>query len=240
MARFVLVHGAFGGAWCWEPMVGPLEAAGHSVEAIDLPGAGDDLTPPGEVTLDAYAEHICSVLGEREEPAILVGHSAGGMAITQAAARCPQRIVGLAYVAAFLPQEGQSLQALTRLPEGADDQVQANMVVEPPVARLPADAAPEILYQCCPPEVGAREAAKLKAQPLQPFVDPVKLDGAAAASELRRVYVLCERDRAIPPALQRRMAAEGGIAAVIELDTDHSPMVSAIDDLVEALDRFAR
>ena len=119
MARFVLVHGAFGGAWCWEPIVAPLEAAGHSVEAIDLPGSGDDPTPAGEVTLDAYAERICSVLGEREEPAILVGHSAGGMAITQAAARCPQRIVGLAYVAAFLPQDGQSLVALTQLPEGA-------------------------------------------------------------------------------------------------------------------------
>jgi alpha-beta hydrolase superfamily lysophospholipase len=45
MARFVLVHGAHGGAWCWEPVVGPLADAGHTVEAFDLPGSGDDRTP---------------------------------------------------------------------------------------------------------------------------------------------------------------------------------------------------
>jgi alpha-beta hydrolase superfamily lysophospholipase len=44
MARLVLVHGAFGGAWCWEPVIEPLEAAGHTVETLDLPGGGDERT----------------------------------------------------------------------------------------------------------------------------------------------------------------------------------------------------
>ena len=54
MARFVLVHGAFGGAWCWEPVVQALERDGHEAIAIDLPGSGADQTPVAEVTLDAY------------------------------------------------------------------------------------------------------------------------------------------------------------------------------------------
>jgi pimeloyl-ACP methyl ester carboxylesterase len=91
MARFVLVHGAFGGAWCWEAAVGPLEAAGHSVEAIDLPGSGDDPTPPEQVTLDGYAARVCEVLA-KGEPAVLVGRSMGGVAVTEAALRCPDRI----------------------------------------------------------------------------------------------------------------------------------------------------
>src|SRR3954469_12109915 len=131
MARFLLVHGAFGGAWCWEPAVAPLRAAGHTVETIDLPGSGDDPTPPGEVTLDGYAARVCAALAEGE-PAVLVGHSMGGVAVTEAAVRCPERIAALAYVAAFAPGAGQSLQALTQLPEGADDQVQANLVGDPP------------------------------------------------------------------------------------------------------------
>ncbi len=45
MARFALVHGAFHGAWCWEPLVRELRAAGHTATAIDLPGSGDDETP---------------------------------------------------------------------------------------------------------------------------------------------------------------------------------------------------
>jgi pimeloyl-ACP methyl ester carboxylesterase len=180
MARFVLVHGAFAGAWLWEPVVDKLETAGHTVETLDLPGAGNDHTPVEEITLDAYAERICQVLGRRPQQAVLVGHSMGGMAVTQAASRCPERVAALIYVAAFLPGEGQSLKGLTELPEGEGDHVQKTMVVsgEPPIANMPS--------------------------------------------------------------LQRRMMKERGVSPVIELDTDHTPQLSAPDELVTALDQLAR
>lgn len=139
MARIVLVHGAFAGAWCWEPALPGLRAAGHEVDAVDLPGSGEDPTPVSEVSLDAYADRVCSVLAQGP-PAVLVGHSMGGMVVTQAAARCPEHVAALVYVAAFLPADGQSLVDLVSLPEAADDQVQANLVVhgDPPVARCPS------------------------------------------------------------------------------------------------------
>ena len=139
MARIVLVHGAFAGAWCWEPVLPGLRAAGHEVEAIDLPGSGGDETPVEEVSLDAYANRVCAVLADGR-PAVLVGHSMGGMVITQAAARCPEHVAALVYLAAFLPADGQSLMELVALPEAADDQVQANLVVsgDPPVATTAA------------------------------------------------------------------------------------------------------
>ena len=130
MARIVLVHGAFAGAWAWEPVVGPLEALGHTVEAPDLPGAGADETPVGEVTLAAYAERVGGVLAARPEPAVLVGVSMGGVVITQVAGNAPERVRSLVFVCAFMPGDGQSLLDLTRYPEGASDMVQANMVVE--------------------------------------------------------------------------------------------------------------
>jgi len=154
MTRFVLVHGAFGGSWCWEPVLPGLRAAGHEAEAIDLPGAGTDPTPLAEVTLDAYAERICQALSRTPlaPPALLVGQSMGGMAITQAAARCPQHVAALAYVSAFAPADGQSLMDLVAMPEAAGDQVQASLVVEgdPPVATLPAQAARDAIYNCRP------------------------------------------------------------------------------------------
>ena len=89
MARFVLVHGAFSGAWAWEPVVGPLEALGHTVETLDLPGSGADETPVGEVTLERYAERVRRGARRAAEPAVLAGMSMGGVVITQAAAKRP-------------------------------------------------------------------------------------------------------------------------------------------------------
>ena len=52
--------------------------------------------------------------------------------------------------------------------------------------------------------------------------------------------MLCLRDRAIPAALQRRMAAEGGCEPVVELDTDHSPQLSTTTELADILERLAQ
>jgi pimeloyl-ACP methyl ester carboxylesterase len=241
VARFVLVHGAFAGGWSWEPLRAPLQAAGHTVEAPDLPGSGEDETPVAEITLDAYVDRLCAVLAERAEPAVVVGNSMGGVVATQAAARCPERVASLVYVAAFLPRDGQSLLDLTRLPEGEGDQVQANMVVggEPPVATMPAEPARHAVYNCCSDEVARWAIERRGPQAVAPFAEPVAL-GESALEGIPRSYVLCARDRAIPPALQRRMSREGGCAEVVELDTDHAPQLSATTELAGVLDRLAR
>jgi pimeloyl-ACP methyl ester carboxylesterase len=239
MARFVLVHGAFHGAWCWEPVVEQLRSAGHVVEAIDLPGSGEDTTPVEQVTLDAYAGRICDTLARQPEPAVLVGHSMGGIAVTQAVARCAPHVALLIYVAAFLPRDGQSLMDLAGLPEGADDQVQANIVVEgdPPVGTMPAAAARDALYGSCTDEQAAWASQRIRPQPLVPCVAPVALN--VAIDPGTRAYVLCTLDRAIPPALQRRMVRESPCAEVVELATDHSPFFSAPSELTAALTRLA-
>jgi pimeloyl-ACP methyl ester carboxylesterase len=236
MARFVLVHGAFGGAWCWEPVTGPLEAAGHTVEAFDLPGAGDDLTPVEGVTLESCAERVRSVLVSRPEPAVVVAHSMGGAVVTQAAATTADHIDSLVFVCGFMPANGQSLLDLTHLPEGADDMIQANIVIEgePRVATLPDAAAVDAIYNCCMPEQVAWAVARRRPQPVEVFAAPVRVDDEALAA-IPRSYVLTKQDHSIPPALQRRMIAEHPCRRVIELDTDHAPYLSAADDLAAAL-----
>ena len=68
MARFVLVHGGFSGSWIWLPLMDSLRAAGHLVEAFDLPGMGDDHTSASEVSLDSHAGRVCEVLAANSEP----------------------------------------------------------------------------------------------------------------------------------------------------------------------------
>jgi pimeloyl-ACP methyl ester carboxylesterase len=243
MARIVLVHGAFSGAWVWEPVLPGLREAGHTVETFDLPGQGSDQTPIEQVDLDAYARRTCEVLAAGE-PAVLVGHSMGGMVITQAAARTPEQVVQLVYLAAFLPGDGQSLLELTHYPEAAGDQVQANMVVEgdPPVARLPAEAVKVALGECCTDTQLAWLIEHTVSQPVAPFTQPFRLDPdrAEAFAALPRAYITCLRDRAIPPQMQRRMFTDAGCDPVVEIDADHSAWLSRTDDVVTAVDRLAR
>ena len=108
MGRFVLAHGAFVGGWYWEKLVSLLEGAGHRVEAPDLPGSGDDPTPIPEVSLRGYAERIRGVLDAQPEPVVLVGHSSGRVAFSQAAERRPDKIQMLVYVGALLLRDGET------------------------------------------------------------------------------------------------------------------------------------
>ncbi len=242
MARIVLIHGAFGGAWAWEPALPGLRAAGHQVEAIDLPGSGADRTPVAEVTLDSYAERICRTLAEGP-PAVLVGQSMGGISVTNAAARCLENVAMLVYIAAFAPRDGQSLMDMVAYPEAADDQVQAHMVVEgdPPVAILPPDGARIALFNCCTEEQANWAAERLGPQPVAPMQHPMKTAPADphTLARLPRAYIVCAQDRAIPPAMQRRMLRDVPCDPVIELDADHWPWLSRTDELVAALERIA-
>src|SRR5262249_36108606 len=112
MARFVLVAGAFHGAWCWRKTVAELEKRGHQAHAIDLPGQGNDMSPPSVVTLESMADRIVATLSSSTGRTVLVGHSAGGMAISAAAEKAPECLEALIYVCAFLPRAGESLLAI--------------------------------------------------------------------------------------------------------------------------------
>lgn len=239
MARFVLVHGAFAGGWIWGPLAERLEAAGHEVEAPDLPGMGDDTTPVEEVTLAAYADRVCEILDASSEPSIVVANSMGGVVVSQAAAMRPDKVSRLVYSAAFLPGDGQSLVELTELPEGEGDLVQATVQVsgEPPVGVLPESTIREGNLGCTD-EVIEWAIEKTGPQPVVPFTEPVALGEAFA--DIPKTYVICTRDRFIPPPLQRRMAKEANVTDVVELDTDHHPQLSRTDELAAALDQRAR
>jgi pimeloyl-ACP methyl ester carboxylesterase len=237
--RFVLVHGAFVASWIWSPLAERLEELGHTAETPDLPGSGYDPTPVEEVTLDAYTERICDLLDRSDEPSILVANSMGGMVISQAASHRPEKVKRLVYVAAFLPGDGQSLVNLTRLPEGADDLVQATVAVsgDPPVGTLPESTC-RASNQDCSPEVMDWAVRRTSSQALAPLIQPVSLD--REFERLPRSYVICTEDRIVPPALQRRMVRDGRVADVVELEAGHHPQLSRTEELAGVLHRRAR
>ncbi|HNV55188.1 MAG TPA: alpha/beta fold hydrolase, partial [Pseudomonadales bacterium] len=109
MANLLLVHGAWHGGWCWRDLRPLLEADGHRVWAPDLPGHGDHPLPVAQVSLQGYVESLCDLIETIGQPVVLVGHSMGGIVISQLAQQRPERIERLVYLTAMLPRSGQSL-----------------------------------------------------------------------------------------------------------------------------------
>src|SRR3954454_4073266 len=239
MASFVLVHGAFVSGWIWGPLGERLEELRHTVEAPDLPGSGSDPTPVEDVSLDAYAGRICELLDRSDEPAILVANSMGGIVISEAAARRPDRVKRLVYVAAFLPGDGQSLADLTALPEAADDLVQKTIDVsgDPPVGSLPETTC-QASNQDCSRDVMDWAVKRTGSQAITPLTEPVSLN--PEFERIPRTYVICTRDRIVPPPLQRRLVRDREVTDVVELDAGHHPQLPRIDELAAVLHRRAR
>ena len=106
MSSYLLVHGACGGGWVWDDLAERLEKASHRVRVVErLPSAGTDPGSLGDLTTDA--NHVRQVLDTIDEPVVLVGHSYGGMVITELADH--PKVRHSVYLAAFWPQRGQSL-----------------------------------------------------------------------------------------------------------------------------------
>ena len=117
MATFVLVHGAWHGAWCWQKVIPFLEAAGHEVYAPTLTGLAErasELSP--DVGLDTHIQDIVGLLEEKNlHGVILVGHSYGAMVITGAVDQVPERVAHLVYLDTFVPRDGESLTDISRI-----------------------------------------------------------------------------------------------------------------------------
>jgi pimeloyl-ACP methyl ester carboxylesterase len=238
MAVFVLVHGAWHGAWCWGRIVPRLEGRGHRAVAVDLPGSGASPVAVELATLARSVRYLGEVLATLAEPAIMVAHSLGGVTLTQTAEEFPERIRKLIYLAAILPEDGESsIQALGRL---APDhpRMPVNRILDGAAVELDPAGVADLLYGTCLPEDVAWAKARLRPNAVEPMVAPVARS-ADRFGRVPRAYIECLRDNAIPIAAQRGMAASSPGSEIATLDTDHSPFLCAPDALTAILDRLA-
>jgi pimeloyl-ACP methyl ester carboxylesterase len=233
MSTYVLIHGAWHGAWCWDKVVPLLEKEGHVVEAIDLPGHGRDKTPIPEVSLKAYADRVCEVLDDQPEPVVLVGHSMGGAVISQAAEYRPGKVETLVYLAAFLPQNGESIFQFTA---GDAEALLGTIIImaDDGSCTLRDEGIKETLYADCSDEDVEWAKSLLGPQALAPIASPLSTT-EENFGRIPRVYIECLRDRTVSPSLQKRMYTALPCRTVISMTTSHSPFLSAPEELVAHL-----
>jgi len=233
LATFVLVHGAWGGAWIWRRVLGPLRAAGHEVHAVTLSGVGEraHLRHRG---IDLHT-HITDVVGlvqaEELSSVVLVGHSYGGMVITGAADRLleqdPRAVQQLVYVDAMVPLPG----------EGWGDAHSPELVAARTAA---AQAHDHALPPPDPADFGLSGAdrdwllRRQRPHPFGPYRQALAFDGERW-QRLPRSFIDCTAP-AYPTiaAMRERVRRLPGFK-VVEIATGHCPMVSAPQALVRHL-----
>jgi pimeloyl-ACP methyl ester carboxylesterase len=217
--NIVLVHGAWADGSGWRRVHDILRSRGYQVSVVQMP-----LT---SLACDAAA--VQRVLARQNGAALLVGHSFGGMVITEAGNAA--NVAGLVYVAAFVPDAGQSLSAM--LEGGPSPPLQPSadgfLFFDPVVF-------PQAFAQDLPPAQGAFLAAAQVPPAGAAFGTPVS---QAAWKTRRSWYVLSTDDRIIPPAAQRQMAARAK-AAISEVRASHALYISQPDAAADAIDAAAQ
>ena len=232
----VLVHGAFADSSGWNDVIRQLRAAGVKVQAVSNPLRG--------IAIDT--EYVASALRQIPGPVLAVGHSYGGAIITNAAAKV-DNVVGLVYVAAFAPDEGEALQdierdskdsvlmtALTQLeyPTGPGSQTAVEFAIDP--GKFHDAFAADV-----PEDEAAVMAATQRPVSAFGFAEP---NGTPAWRSLPSWAVVATGDKAAGSDVVRRMAERAG-ATITEVAASHVVMVSrpqAVTDVIrQALDSMS-
>jgi len=223
MSTMLLVHGAFCRGWVWDETALALRAAGHRVEALDLPSSGPKAVSLGD--LHADVEAVTAVLNSIDDGVVLVGHSGGGMVLTELGDH--PRVSRNVYVAALWPQEGQSVGDLLggQFPDWMTAREDGTVQVA-----SEADVVHEAL---CHDVDRNRFVADIYPRYVLTSLSSLGAPSTAPDPLHPSSYIICEQDRAVPPEAQEAMA--NAADHVHRLPSSHSALLSMPQRLADAI-----
>lgn len=226
----VLVHGAFADASSWSGVVQRLQGRGYTVIAPPNPLRG----------VDADAAAVASVLKTVDGPIVLVGHSYGGMVISEAA-QGNAAVKALVYIAAFMPDTGESIAAISgKFPAtkfGPD-----SLLAVPCSSPCAAGSAPDlylkrdVFHDQFASDVPADTATVMAAtqRPIAGVAIGATFAGTPAWQSIPSWALVARSDNMIAPAAERSMA-ERAHAHVVEVDASHAVAVSHPDAVADII-----
>ena len=239
--HIVLIHGAWQGSWAFSTWAPCLARHQWQVHAVDLPGNGHSTDHLRAANLQGYTDHVVALLETLDAPAVIVGHSGGGITAAQVAEAAPERVQALVYLAGMMLPNGMSFRDLVRDSEqtapGTDfSGIGPHLVWDKArtQSRVPADAAMALFLQDCDQDAAQAAAARLTPQPETGRAMHNQLS-AQRHGQVPRIYVECTQDRSIALPLQRRMQQLSPGAARVTLDCGHVPQLACPALLTERL-----
>jgi pimeloyl-ACP methyl ester carboxylesterase len=234
----VLVHGAFANGHVWGYVAAKLTQAGHAVIAVDLPGRAGSPAAPDQVSLALYRDTVIAALDTAARPAILVGHSFAGIVIAAAAEKAPEKVRSLVFVAAYLPQDGDSLLSLAQ--QDPDARIGPHLTIDKACGLAVVDyaARAELFANDGPAPLKAKLADLILDEPAGPLVAPVQVTGARFG-QVDKIYVHTALDQVVSPALQARMVAGTPVRKTVTLQTGHLPFLTDVEGMARAIESAA-
>lgn len=235
MRQFVLVPGAWHGAWCWARVLPLLRSAGHIAHAVSLTGLADRAhLLSADIRLHTHIQDVLAVIAcEELDDVVLVGHSYAGMIITgvaNALGREQRRVLSrLVYIDAIVPHPGESWSS-QQPPEVTASRISAAMAQGSGIAIPPPDPM-SFGVQGADREWVAR---RMTPQPLAVLREPLSFDLQVVAS-LPRTFIDCTAPALHTIAAMRRRVREEPGWNIFELETGHDAMVTAPEQLARML-----
>ncbi len=236
---YVIVPGAWQAPYAWQFVKANLEKSGNHVIVIELPGHGADQTLPQTLTMDVYRDKVISAINGISGKVILVGHSLGGVVISEVAEKIPARIEKLIYIAAYVPLAGQSLLDLA----STDTTSVLGQSLRPSVDMLTLDVLRDKIIDSFigdgSTEIQNLVLSNFRVEPAIPFGNKVTLTEANYGS-VPKFYIKTLQDHAVTPKLQIRMIAASGLKSIYQLNTSHSPFLSKPDSVAILLTNISK
>lgn len=232
----LLVHGAWAGSWCWATTIRHLADRGVTAEALDLPGHGNRPRRT-DVSLGAYADAVVARLRVVSKPVVLVGHSFGGIVISQAAEEAPAAISALTYLAAVLVPSGTSFLMAAESVKGSHALSNLSFSDDGATVSVEPAAAHQALALELPRTRFGELARRFQAEPTAPLTEPLAVTDQVWG-RVPRYYIETKADQAIPLAAQRAMQSAIPVEETFSLDTGHLPMASDPRGVTEILIRI--
>jgi pimeloyl-ACP methyl ester carboxylesterase len=220
----LLVHGAWHGAWCWADLEVELAQLSWVTETLDLPSAlRTPALPEPSAGMRDDALVIRRAIEDIDGPVLVVGHSYGGIPVTEAIGDAPN-VVGVVYLAAFMLDVGECLFAVI------DQNVPSNLTGTLPMMDDPRTR----FYSDVLEDKASWAVSELVPQSVRSFGETVTKAGWRT---IPATYVVCTKDESLAPDLQEIFAVRA--ATVERMDSGHSPFYSMPGELARLLDRVA-
>lgn len=236
MSKFLLIHGAYHGAWCWDEVKNYLDRKDQEVYTLDLPGHGLDSTPRQTVDIKSYVQKVKEYIEKNNlEDIILVGHSFAGVVISKLLERIENKIKHIIFINAVILDNGESF--FDFFPDHIKQKYRdvANNREDKSITPNPESLKAKLFNELEDEEKFKIIFNHLTPQPIKPYEEQVYLNGFKD-SVVPMTYIFCTKDISFPPDIFDKILLKlPSHFKKLELESDHEAMFSHPKELADLI-----